>query len=245
MQIIPAIDLLESKVVRLSQGDYNKVKIYSDSPLSIAQEFADHKFARLHIVDLSGAKNEKPFHTQLIHDIKQATNCQIEMGGGIRTYSQVKHIFDTCLDHETDYVMLGSLPFKDSDEFEKIVVDYANNILLTLDVWGESIRISGWREDAKKNIFEYISKFRKEFIINSFLVTQIKSDGLLDGPDIPLYQKLLAENPHINLIASGGISSVEDIKKLAQVTNVDGIVVGKAIYEKKISLDEISKDVFA
>ncbi len=244
MKIIPAIDLLASKVVRLSQGNYDKVKVYSNSPLSVAQEFADHGFSRLHIVDLSGAKNEKPFHTQLIRDIKKSTNCQIEMGGGIRNHSEAKHLFETCLDIETDRVMLGSLPFKNPDEFEKIVVDYASNILLTLDVWGETIFISGWRENSKKNIFACVPKFRKEFGINSFLVTQIKSDGLLDGPDIPLYQKILTENPHITLIASGGVSNIEDLKELAEATSVDGVVVGRAIYEKKISLDEISKNIF-
>ncbi len=239
MQVIPAIDLFDSKVVRLLQGDYKKITIYSESPLDVAKQFASHNISRLHIVDLSGAKNGSPFHTKLISTIKKMTDWQIEMGGGIRTYKQVQYIFETCLDPKRDYIMLGSLPFKDLNEFKKIVQDYSKNILLTLDVWGEIIRISGWQEDLKKNIFSSMSELIDKFTVNSFLVTQIKSDGLLNGPDIALYQKLLKANPTISLIASGGISSMKDIKRLAKDTNVDGVVVGKAIYENKIDLNKI------
>ena len=241
MKVIPAIDLLDSKVVRLSQGDYHRVTVYSEDPLAMAEEFSSHGFSRLHIVDLSGAKDGEPFHTELISSIKKATRCEIEMGGGIRTYDQVKAIFEECLNPQEDQIMLGSLPFKNPHEMETIVTNYSKNILLTLDVWGEMIRISGWRENLRKNIFSCIPEIGKKFALSSFLVTQIKSDGLMKGPDVRLYQRLLEKYPSIQLFASGGVAKTEDIKSLADHTDVKGVIVGKAIYENKIQLEEINQ----
>ena len=239
MHIIPAIDILDSKVVRLSQGDYNKSQIYSDDPVEIALQFSRSGIKRLHVVDLSGAKKNSPAHRKMISEIKRASKCQIQTGGGIRSVSHVESFFVDCLNTNSDHIMIGSLPFKDKNAFKRIVSKYAPNIIVTLDVWRENLKISGWQEDIKKNIFDEIPKLQSEFNMNHFLVTQIERDGLMQGADISLYKKLRKEFPKIELIASGGISSVEDIQELYGSVDIEGVIVGRAFYENRISLRQL------
>ena len=239
MQIIPAIDILDSKVVRLSQGNYNEVQVYSNSPLETALQFSHAGIKRLHIVDLTGAKEGMPAHVKIISEIKRRSKCQIQTGGGIRDISHVKTLFEDCLDVDSDHVMIGSLPFKDKKAFEQIISKYSSNIIITLDVWCEDLKISGWQENLEKNIFDVIPEFQREFNMNHFLVTQIKRDGLMQGTDIDLYKNLREKFPEIKLIASGGISSAADIQELYEKVDVEGVVIGKVFYEKKISLEQL------
>ena len=241
MQIIPAIDILDSKVVRLSQGDYNKAQVYSDDPIETALEFSHSGITRLHIVDLTGAKENRPVHTKIISEIKRQSKCQIQTGGGIRSLNHVENLFKDCLDTNSDHVMIGSLPFKDKKAFEQIISKYSSNIIITLDVWQESLKISGWQEDSKKSIFDVIPEFQREFSMNHFLVTQIKRDGLMQGTDISLYKKLREKFPEIKLIASGGVSSIEDIQELYEKVDVEGTIIGRALYENKISLEQLQR----
>ena len=241
MQVIPAIDLLHSKVVRLSQGDYSKAQTYSNNPSGVAREFVHSGMNRLHIVDLSGARENKPVHTNVIQEIKLQTRCKIQIGGGIRRLEHLEVLFDKCLDIASDHVILGSLPFEDEKVFKEIVSEYSSSIIIALDVWGETIKISGWQKELKKNIFDVIPEFQDKFGLDHFLITQIKKDGRMEGVDISLYKNLRERFPETKLIASGGVSSVEDIKKLNERVDLNALVVGRALYEKKISLKQIQE----
>lgn len=237
MLIIPAIDILNGQAVRLQQGDFNQATVYHDHPEEVAVAFAQNGVKRIHLVDLSGAKAEKSVALQTFAKIKEATSCVIEAGGGIRTLDEVENFFSH-LDDRQDKVMIGSLPFTNEKEFLKICERYANSILLTVDVWQEQIRIKGWQEKTEQNLFLFLQRMMK-LGINNFLVTQIKRDGMLSGPDVSLYKKILQEIPSIKLIASGGVSSMKDMEELSQIAGIEGAILGKAYYEKKVSLEQV------
>ena len=238
MQIIPAIDLLEGQAVRLFQGDYKQKTVYSSNPVTLASEFKQAGFSRLHIVDLSGAKAGEPVQAALVGEMKKTTGLSIETGGGIRKLSQVQFIFDNYLNKNEDFIMLGTLPLKDRREFDSICASFARNILLTIDVWDREIMVSGWQENTRVNIFEFLSEMVRSGI-NNFLVTQIQKDGTLNGPDHDLYADILARYPEICLTASGGIGSIHDFQRLQLIPRLFGAILGKAFYEKKISLAEL------
>ncbi len=240
MQIYPAIDILDGKVVRLLKGDYQKVQVYATDPVDIAMQFLASQVKKLHIVDLEGAKKKKPANIELISSIKKKTRLSIQTGGGVRSLEDFQHILDQCLDVEKDSVMIGSLIFKNPKEFEKILALYKKNILLTVDVWDRNVKISGWSEDAKTDIFSFIHKIISVYGINRFLVTQIQRDGTLEGPDVDLYKEINDQFKGISIIASGGVSCMEDIRSLRGNSALEGVVVGKAYYEGKITLKDIA-----
>ncbi|MDH5718514.1 MAG: HisA/HisF-related TIM barrel protein [Spirochaetia bacterium] len=240
MIIIPAIDILDGKVVRLSQGDYKQKTVYSDNPVKTAVSFAEAGFKRLHLVDLSGAKEGKVIHAKLFGQIKKETGCIIEAGGGIRSFSDVENLFKAGLNIKEDFIMIGSLPFKNKTEFIKITEKYVKNILLTVDVWDRNVKISGWIEDTNTKIIPFIKQMINEKITN-FLVTQIQKDGMLSGPDFDLYNEILTNFSNINLIASGGVSSVYDFEKLSENKKLYAAILGRAYYDKKINFKEIQK----
>ena len=235
MLIIPSIDIYENKVVRLAKGDFNNVSYYSSSPLDQAKLYESVGFKLIHIVDLEGSKSGKFSATNSIKEIKEKTNLKIEFGGGIRSTRDVNELFSVGI----DFVVIGSLSVKNKNEFGNIVKNNpAENIIVAADVKDEKIRISGWTEETQTSIYSHID-YCKSLGINKFLVTDISRDGMLTGTNKNLYKKILEEIPGINLIASGGIKDMEDISSLKEI-NPYGVVVGKAIYENKIDLKELS-----
>lgn len=240
MIAIPAMDIIDSSVVRLSQGDYKRRDTYNENPLELAEQFAHAGIKKLHLVDLSGAKESRPVHADLFSQIKKKTGVSVEAGGGIRSFEHVDTFFKAGLKKGEDEVMIGSLPFLNRPEFDRILEQYRESVLLTVDVWGESVKISGWQQDTEKDIYSFIEEML-EAGIEKFLVTQIKKDGMLTGPDIALYQSLLKKFPQIRLTASGGVSSIEDLEKLSEKVNADSVIVGRAFYENRISIEQMAR----
>lgn len=237
MKLIPALDILNGKVVRLSQGDYNSAKIYHEKPVDLAYYFADHGAERLHLVDLRGSKEGKICEGKLFTEIRRSVNIPCEVGGGIRHLDDFHYYFDNGFEPGKDFVMVGSLPFVDRQAFDRIVADFAASLLMTVDAWGRDVKHSGWLKDSGYTIEKLISELLPQGIRN-FLVTQIKKDGMLEGPDLDLYVALAAKFPAIKLIASGGVSSVEDLEKLAE-KKLYGAIIGRAYYEGKITAEMI------
>ncbi|MDH4261510.1 MAG: HisA/HisF-related TIM barrel protein [Spirochaetia bacterium] len=240
MNLIPALDIIENCVVRLTQGDYNQKKIYSDNPVAVARKFKDSGVKRLHLVDLDGAREGKPVHTTLFGEIKKQTQCIIEAGGGIRSLEDFEQYFQCGLNVNEDFIMIGSLPLKEPDEFKKIRNKYLRNILLTVDVWERNVKISGWKVDTNIHIMDYLKDMEKLGIKN-ILVTQIKRDGMLTGPDIDLYKEISKQFPSFKTIVSGGISNINEASDLNLIPGINGFIVGRAFYENKISLNDIQK----
>ena len=240
MQILPALDLYDNKVVRLSQGDYHRKQIYYDNPLDLVEQIAQHQINTIHVVDLEAAEKKALVHLPLLKEIQNKFDLRIHFGGGIRSYEDVATLFNNVLDRNKDKIMIGSLPFKDKKEFSKIANKYKDNIILTPDVWHRDIRISGWKESTNMNIMDYIRFAHNTYQLKYFLVTQIKRDGMMQGVDIKLYQELCQQFPDIYFIASGGITNLANIVELKKQCHLNFVVVGKALYEKKITMKEIS-----
>ncbi len=235
MVIIPAIDVINGKCVRLVKGDYSKQKIYNDNPLDAAKAFADAGLQRLHIVDLDGAKAGKIQNLKVLESIAANTNLIIDFGGGIKNIEDVNAVFNA----GASIITLGSIAVKKSDLIEEWIMEFgADKILIGADVLNEKIKISGWLEDGGITIFNFIGDMLAKGAINIFC-TDISKDGMMEGPSVNLYKKLLTEFPRIKLVASGGVNSVDDVKQLKDI-GCAGVIIGKAIYEGKISLKELS-----
>jgi len=235
MKLIPALDILDGKVVRLKQGDYNTATIYHDRPVDLAWYLADHGAERLHLVDLKGSKEGKICEGRLFTEIRRSVNIPCEVGGGIRQIDDFRYYFDNGFETGKDFIMVGSLPFIDRAAFTKIVEAFAASLLMTVDAWGREVKHSGWLKDSGYDIEKLIAELEAQGIQN-YLVTQIKKDGMLEGPDLELYDFLRDRFPKINLIASGGVSSVTDLEKLAE-RKLYGAIIGRAYYEGKITAD--------
>ncbi|MGK9477286.1 1-(5-phosphoribosyl)-5-[(5-phosphoribosylamino)methylideneamino]imidazole-4-carboxamide isomerase [Melioribacter sp. OK-6-Me] len=236
MLIIPAIDILNNKVARLTKGDFDKAKYYDTTPLAIARKYEEAGFQWLHIVDLGATLDKKINVLPIIREIKNYTGIKVEFGGGIRNLSQVEEVFKA----GADRIVIGSLSIRDKNTFERIVELYgAEKIVVALDSYNEKIFIKGWTEDSGVSIYEHIN-YCKELGINIFLCTDISRDGTLTGSNTQLYRKIMEYNSDIKLIASGGIGSIHDVLMLSQL-NVYAVVVGKAIYENKINIKDLAK----
>src|SRR5688572_938738 len=234
MKIIPAIDLIDGKCVRLTQGDYNQKKVYNENPLEVAKEFEHAGLKFLHLVDLDGAKAGKVVNWKIVESICKETKLDVDFGGGIKTEEQIKQLF-AC---GVNQVNLGSIAVKDP----KMVTDWIRKftrekIILSADVKNEMIAISGWQESAAIPITTFLNDYVKNGI-KYVTCTDISVDGMLTGPSIDLYRKILKNFPQLNLIASGGVSSLDDLRKLKQI-GVGGAIVGKAIYEGRIKLVDL------
>ena len=234
MRIIPAIDIIDGKCVRLTQGDYNQKKIYNENPLEVAKEFENAGLKFLHLVDLDGAKAGKVVNWKVVESICKETNLDVDFGGGIKTEQQLKQLFDCGVKQ----VNLGSIAVKDP----KIVTEWikkftSEKIILSADVKNEMIAISGWQESAAIPITTFLNDYVKNGI-EYVTCTDISVDGMLTGPSIDLYKKILINFPQLNLIASGGVSSLDDLQELKQI-GVGGVIVGKAIYEGRIKLEAL------
>jgi phosphoribosylformimino-5-aminoimidazole carboxamide ribotide isomerase len=235
-QVIPAIDIIEGKCVRLTHGDYSKKTIYNENPLEVARQFEDAGLQRLHLVDLDGAKAGAVKNWKVLEVIAGKTSLQIDFGGGIKTEKDVQIIFDSgaCL------ATVGSIAVKE----EEIFYSWFNRFdpsffFLGADVKNEKITVSGWQEQTDIWVYDFISKYIEKGIQQVFC-TDVAKDGALQGPSIALYQSIKKEFPGLHFIASGGVSSIEDVFAL-QESGCNGVIIGKAIYEARISLNELQK----
>lgn len=236
MIIIPAIDIIDGKCVRLTQGDYSKKTVYSESPLEVAKQFEDIGITRLHLVDLDGAKKGEVVNYKVLEKITSQTKLVIDFGGGIKTNESIKIVFESGAAIAT----VGSIAVKDKKLFFAWVQKYGSNkILLGADVEDEKIAISGWVEKTEINIFDFINE-NMEKGIKTIFCTDISKDGLLGGASVDLYKKILSQFPSLNLIASGGVSSLSDLDELKSI-GCSSVIVGKAIYEGRISMKELKK----
>ncbi len=238
MKIIPAIDIIEGKCVRLEQGDYSIKKIYSENPLEIAKQFEDNGIRNLHLVDLDGAKSGKIVNWKVLNQIALKTNLKIDFGGGIKSYNDLKIAFE----NGANQITAGSIAVKDKQQVLSWINKYGNEkIILGADVKSENIAINGWKVNTKINVFNFISDYHKNGIKN-VICTDISKDGMLEGTSVDLYKKILEKLPDIKLIASGGVTNINELDLLIDI-NVDGVIIGKAIYENRIKLQELKKYV--
>lgn len=234
MQIIPAIDIIEGKCVRLTQGDYAQKTVYNEHPLEVAKQFEAAGLTRLHLVDLDGAKAGTVKNWKVLETIAAKTTLVIDFGGGIKQENDVRIVFDSGARLAT----IGSLAVKSEAIFVSWLTKFgAEKFLLGADVKAEKIAVSGWLETTDIWIYDFLRKYLGHGIQQVFC-TDVSKDGKLEGPSVALYQQILHEFPDLCLIASGGVSSLGDLEKLAEI-GCEGAIVGKAIYENRISLTEL------
>ena len=236
MQIIPAIDIIEGKCVRLTEGDYAQKKIYNEDPLEVAKQFEGVGLMRLHLVDLDGAKAGEVVNWKVLEKIANKTNLAIDFGGGIKTEATLKTVIDT----GAKYATIGSLAVNNRVLFETWIARYGASVfMLGADVFEEKIAVGGWIEKTNINLYDFIESYIQKGVTQLFC-TDIQKDGKLEGPSLALYQKVIAQFPNLQLIASGGVSKLQDLEDLRKI-GCAAAIVGKAIYENKISLAELSK----
>jgi|TARA_A200000159_G_scaffold124612_1_gene119542 phosphoribosylformimino-5-aminoimidazole carboxamide ribotide isomerase len=233
MRIIPAIDIIEGKCVRLSKGDYNIKKIYNESPLEVAKTFEDHGIEYLHLVDLEGAKSKHIVNHKVLEKLATQTSLKIDFGGGLKSAADLKIAFECGASQITG----GSIAVKSPETFTSWIQSYgADKIILGADVKGIHIATDGWLETSDKTLFDFVEYYKTQGI-SYVICTDISKDGMLEGPAFVLYQKLL-EQVKVKLIASGGISKFEELTQLQEL-GCEGVIIGKAIYENRISLKQL------
>ena len=235
MRIIPAIDIIDGKCVRLSKGDYDTKKIYNENPVEVAKEFEDFGIQYLHLVDLDGAKAKKIINQKVIENIAKNTNLIINFGGGIRSEKDLQKAFDS----GAKKVTLGSIAVVNPEMCLAWLEKFgAEKLILGADCLDRKIKTSGWLENSETDVVDFIKEYQKKGF-REVVCTDISKDGMLQGPSTALYQEIL-ENSTIELIASGGISNIEDVQKMKEI-GCAGTIIGKAIYEGRISLEQLSK----
>jgi len=235
MQIIPAIDIIDGSCVRLSQGDYNRKTTYSSDPLSVARSFEDAGLKRLHLVDLDGAKAGKIMNAAVLEKIAANTQLQIDFGGGIHIEESVASVINA----GATWVTVGSVAVKAPEKLEQWIAHFGGDrFMLGADVNGTKLAVSGWTETTDVEIVPFLDKWTAAGIQQVFC-TDISKDGLLEGPSIALYRSLLQAFPHLQLIASGGVSSIDDLQVLREL-GCSAAIVGKAIYENKITVTALA-----
>ncbi|WP_194777758.1 1-(5-phosphoribosyl)-5-[(5-phosphoribosylamino)methylideneamino]imidazole-4-carboxamide isomerase [Pararhodonellum marinum] len=238
MEIIPAIDIIDGKCVRLTQGDYQQKKEYHDSPLAMAKQFEDAGIRRLHLVDLDGAKAKKIINKEVLRSITHHTALKVDFGGGV----QSDHDIELAFNLKATQVTGGSIAVKNPVLFDSWLKTYGNEkIILGADAKNRKIAISGWEETTTMDVVEFIKSYQSKGL-KYVICTDVAKDGLLQGPSLDLYKDILQEAPGIQLIASGGVSDVSDLEEL-KALGVYGVIVGKAFYEGKISLAELASFV--
>lgn len=236
IEIIPAIDIIEGKCVRLSQGDYRQKTIYNENPLEVAKMFEDAGLRRLHLVDLDGAKAHHIVNQHVLENIASHTGLVIDFGGGLKSDEDLKIAFES----GASMVTGGSIAVKSPESFMRWIEKYgAKRIILGADAKNEMIAVAGWQESTGTDIFSFINSWYSAGI-RKVISTDISRDGMLQGAATPLYQKILQSVPDVYLIASGGVSTMADILEL-QLAGIPAVITGKAIYEGRITMDEISK----
>lgn len=240
MRIIPAIDIIDGKCVRLSKGDYSTKKVYNENPLEVAKEFEAHGIAYLHLVDLDGAKSKHIVNHKILEEIASNTNLKIDFGGGLKTDEDLRIAFESGAHQITG----GSIAVKNPDTFTRWIKTYgADRIILGADALDEKVAVSGWQEESKEELLPFIQSYQKKGI-QYVICTDISKDGMLQGPSFDLYQKILNGSNGLNLIASGGISTFDELPRLAEI-GCEGTIIGKAIYENKIHLKQLEEYILA
>lgn len=234
MTIIPAIDIINGKCVRLTNGDYAQQKIYNENPLEVAKQFEAAGITRLHLVDLDGAKAGAVVNLQVLESIASQTKLVVDFGGGIKTINDVEMVFSA----GAAIVTIGSMAVKHPELLEEWLMEFgAAKFLIGADVLDEKIKISGWLEDGGIGIFDFVGKMIGIGVTNIFC-TDIAKDGAMKGPSIELYEKILEQHPEVKLIASGGVTTMEDVHQLTAI-GCDGAIIGKALYEGTIQINEL------
>lgn len=234
IRIIPAIDLIDAKCVRLTKGDYGQKKIYNEDPLEVAKQFEDHGIKYLHLVDLDGAKSSSVVNWKVLEKIATQTNLTIDFGGGIKTDEDINIAFES----GADQINVGSTAVKNKPLFIKWLLKYgADKIILSADAKNEKIAIGGWQDATEVDIYDFIGSFQSAGL--KYLVsTDIDKDGMLQGASLDLYKNILAKYPEMKVVASGGITELSEIDPLIEM-GADGVIIGKAIYENRITLQDL------
>lgn len=236
IEIIPAIDLIDGKCVRLSQGDYAQKTVYNENPLEVAKMFADAGIRRLHLVDLDGAKAHHIVNHKVLERITSGTDLVVDFGGGLKSDDDLRIAFEC----GATMVTGGSIAVKNSDVFSSWITKFGGEkIILGADVKDEKIAVGGWLETTELDLLPFIKNYLRQGI-SKVICTDISKDGMLQGPALELYKKMLEAEPTMYLIASGGVSSVRDIELLHEAS-VPAVITGKAIYEGKIKLKELTQ----
>ena len=239
MRIIPAIDIIDGKCVRLSKGDYSTQKTYNEHPLEVAKAYEAHGIEHLHLVDLDGAKSKHIVNHKVLETIATQTNLKIDFGGGLKTDEDLKIAFESGAQQVTG----GSIAVKQPEVFSQWISSYgAEKIILGADVKGEYIATDGWLETSDQSLFDFLAHYQAKGIQYT-ICTDISKDGMLQGPSFELYQKILSET-QVKLIASGGISQFDELPRLAEM-GCEGTIIGKAIYENRISLKKLEQFILS
>jgi len=234
IELIPAIDIIDGKCVRLSQGDYSTKKVYNEDPLEVARMFEDHGIARLHVVDLDGAREGRIINYRILERIATRTALVIDFGGGLKQTADL----DIAFECGAQMVTGGSIAVKSPATFEAWIQQYGNKkIILGADAKDKKIAISGWEEDTDKELIPFIQDYHEKGI-TKVICTDISKDGMLTGPSVGLYKEICEAVGGIHLIASGGVASIEDIEKLEEA-GIPSVIFGKAIYEGRIQLKDL------
>lgn len=250
MRIIPAIDIIDGKCVRLSKGDYDTKKIYNENPLEVAKNFEAHGIQYLHLVDLDGAKSKHIVNHKILEQIASKTSLKIDFGGGLKTDDDLRIAFESGANQITG----GSIAVKDKATFTNWIETYgADKIILGADALDEKVAVSGWQEESKEELLPFIQSYQEKGI-KYVICTDISKDGMLEGPSFDLYKKII-ENANVSLsavedpttlklIASGGISTFEELPRLAEL-GCEGTIIGKAIYENRIPLKQLENYILS
>lgn len=240
MRIIPAIDIIEGQCVRLSKGDYDTKKVYNENPLEVAKEFEASGIEYLHLVDLDGAKSKHIVNHKVLEQIATQTGLKIDFGGGLKTDDDLRIAFESGANQITG----GSIAVKDSKTFTRWIETYgANKIILGADALDEKVAVSGWQEESKEELLPFIQAYQEKGI-QYVICTDISKDGMLEGPSFELYEKILSTTSDLKLIASGGISTFDELPRLADL-GCEGTIIGKAIYENRISLKQLENFILS
>ena len=234
MRIIPAIDIIDGKCVRLSQGDYNSKKIYNENPLEVAKEFQDHGIKYLHLVDLDGAKSKHVVNHKVLEEIATKTDLKIDFGGGLKSDDDLKIAFECGATQITG----GSIATKEPDTFFSWLDKFGSDkIILGADAKDRKVVVSGWMEDSGEDLLPFIQKYTERGV-QYVICTDVSKDGMLEGPSFDLYKEILDRNKGLKLIASGGIAGFDDLPTLQEI-GCEAAIIGKAIYENRITLKQL------
>ncbi len=234
IELIPAIDIIDGKCVRLTKGDYDQKKVYNENPVEVAQHFESLGFKRLHVVDLDGAKSKHIVNDGVLRAITAATSLVVDFGGGIKTEEDIEKAFDA----GAAMVTVGSIAVTNPQLFLNWIEQYgAEKLILGADVRNGKISINGWKEDSSEDLLPFLKQYTDKGVRN-VLCTEISKDGTLQGPAIDLYQQIMKAYPDMHLIASGGVSCNDDIRAL-ETADIPAVVFGKAFYEGKIKVEEL------
>lgn len=235
IELIPAIDIIDGKCVRLSKGEYDSKKVYNENPLEVAKEFEANGLKRLHVVDLDGAASKHIVNYRTLEQLAGHTSLTIDFGGGIKTDDDLHIAFDS----GAQMVTLGSIAIKNPELFERWLKTYGNErIILGADAKNGKIAVSGWKEESETELMDFLAQYITKGV-SKVLCTDISRDGMMEGPATDLYREIMQAHPDIHLIASGGVSNIDDIYRLDEA-GIPAVVFGKAIYEGRIRLKELT-----